>query len=73
LIAYRARPIDVGSLAAGYRLLVSSDRSGQAVENFWHEQIVMNWVNGRKFRGLGACAAMLSSARPGRASLHHLR
>lgn len=61
-IASPTHLLDVGQVATGYHLLVSSGRLGEAVEKFWDEHIEMKWADGREFRGLGTCATMISSA-----------
>ena len=60
--ALKFRPLrETAGTAKGYHRLISEQRFGEAIDAYWDETIVMRWADGRVYRGLGTCSALIAN------------
>lgn len=60
--ALKLRPLrETARAAKGYHRLISEQRFGEAIDAYWDETIVMRWADGRIYRGLGTCSALVAN------------
>ncbi len=61
--ALKFRPIrETQKVAAGYYRFISEQLFGQAFDRYWDDKLVMRWTDGRIYRGLGTCAALVADS-----------
>jgi len=60
--ALKFQPIrETMRVARCYYRLISEQLYGHAFDGYWDEKIVMRWTDGRIYRGLGTCSALVAN------------